>query len=768
MRRNRRRWAVVAARCLVGPAVAAAVVCGAVAEGAAASMDIKATCADADRALADGEVDFAVGLFGSGTGALSSDECVARVLHKAAENRQTAREDAAKGQQALLIGHLRPAQDYFTQALAVDNANAVAQQGLSQLARLRASDSPPGFDWDTFYADRVEPAYRVVGAFLLAVIGLFMASALVSRWVVGVHAQAWPKAHRTFSRYLGGVLLLGVAAFLPVYPMFQPFTEKDVVPRWCVGVVLGVVAAFGLAWTCAYCCATKGLSRKDRPWARRRFLKDWWPPPVWIGMIIAAGGLSWVFDDAAYPRLLTTYAVLIGLAVVITAASFGQNCRLQVAAITADGSADAASTDYVLNRLQTLGMERPRGLAAAGVANVNTSISSLQSQDISGLPSGPLIGAVARIVFALRPDLTWRAQVTLVDDNRVAIRLSRIGRLAYTGVFSRSDADLAPLPPPPPPGQNAPTETEAAAVDRARAQLLTGAAVYILVQLSIAHPDLRVGLCGATQWRSVALHVIGSSQSLSHGEDALALLRTAVNLDPDNATARYQYISRLEGQLAKQPYDAMLLAMYKNLKSRTGNSADDRLPKSGSESLYLESLYLASAAALDRCARMNRSGSLTKDSLRDAKSFVHPLVQNCERLSADWTAVPEDNTAATARALLPLAKNLQSIAERLESLGAVEGGAQAPTTTPDFDSPTLAYNHACLEALSVTATNRKAIDTVLTDLAFAVSTASTRKMAQDDEYLATMRDDPGFIGLLAEPPQPAHQAGRSQPPEGGG
>ena len=59
-------------------------------------------------------------------------------------------------------------------------------------------------------------------------------------------------------------------------------------------------------------------------------------------------------SEAPYPRLLITYAVVVLLGVIISAASFGETCRLQVQATGADGTSDEASTDYLLARLRTL------------------------------------------------------------------------------------------------------------------------------------------------------------------------------------------------------------------------------------------------------------------------------------------------------------------------------------------------------------------------------------------------------------------------------
>jgi hypothetical protein len=717
--------------------------------------DTAQVCLEAKQALAAGQIEFAVGLFTPESAALGSDPCVADTLKLASQQRESARKAAAQGQQVLLAGNLRVAEDYFTTALAEDAANTDAQQGLSQIAKLQAPDSPPVFDWDTFYADRIEPAYRLLGAFAVALAVLFTLSSLTARLMVRVHAQAWPGAPRRCARWLSLVLITGLTAIFPIYPMFKPFTEHDVVPWVCVAVALAVLLLFAVLWWWAYQAvaeqgeadAARRRPAADPKWARSRFRSDWWPPPVALGTVAALGAVLWFTGlSTPYPRLLLAYGVLIAFGIIITATAFGQNCRLQVATATKEGSEDAAAKDYLLGRLQTLGTEQTHGLdASAG----GTPLSSLPSQDLSGLPSGALVSTIARIMFALRPDLTWRAQVTLVDANRVAMSLARNGRLAFTGVFSRSDMGLA-APPADPAGA-------AAAAEVARAQLLTGAAAFILVQLSSVHPELREALCGATQWQSVALQVIGSSVSLSQGENPAALLRTAANLDPGNATAHFRYLRALDDRLKTAPYDATVLAMYKDAKDRVPLDAKS-MPKPGWESLYLEILYYASAAALDRCVRLRAQAKDVHGSVEDARDdFIRPLQSACAELSQDWTAGPDVGKAVTAQALAPLAANFGQIADALQndlttSLEHLEDVS--------FVSPLTAYNDACLKAQALptpwlgAAEKERVTDAAVRDLTFALSTDDTKTSARSDDYLVALRANKDFVGLAGETPSP--------------
>lgn len=83
----------------------------------------------------------------------------------------------------------------------------------------------------------------------------------------------------------------------------------------------------------------------------------------------------------------------------------------------------------------------------------------------------------------------------------------------------------------------------ASAQERAVAQLLTGAAAFILLHLSKVHLHLQGGLCGARNWKSVTLQVIATSKSLiDQRSQCAALLSRAMKEDPGYVLARFEYL----------------------------------------------------------------------------------------------------------------------------------------------------------------------------------------------------------------------------------
>jgi len=732
-------------------------------------------CAVAAEAADIGQLDYATTLYAS-IPATAPRDCVVRGLHRIAILRQLARDKVSSGQQDLVTGNVRNAQKDFRAALALDNSNSAAQQGMSRVAQFGPPNSPV-FSWDNFYATRVEIAYRFLGAFAVSVITLLLLSSLASRWLVKVDAVAWPQSQRRWTKTLAALLVIGTSALLPIYPMFKPFMAEDF-SGWLLALVLLTIGILFLAlWIWSYRRLTHAC---DRGVYRRQFFWVAWRPLVIVllSLLVVTVGLWFVWWNQAYPRLLLTAGAVLVLAVVITAVSFGQDCRVQVQALGASGRSDERSTDYFLARIQTLGREKSQGLTAASASSAMT---SLVSQDLSTIPAGFMMGMVARIAFTLRPDMTWRAQVTRFDANRVAMRLSRNGRLAATTVFSRTELSLAPVKSG---GLGNSNETKAGddndieaggqMADQAGAQLVTGAAAFVLLHLSTVYPEYRKGLCGATNWKSVTLQAIAASEALSDGEDGQSLLYEALELDPGNGRARYDYINKRAADLPPGSlYDKMKVDMFQDLIKRSladkmKTDSPDK-PKFGWAELYLRILCSASVVQIDQRIETQRaSGHIEADSnVPSVADLTDALTDRCEKIAEGkvkesdgctllrdkCVVAANDDNSATARKLLPYAKNFKEFADLLDG-GKVIGRHEYEP----YGSPGLCYNYAVLRALAADELRRKRqevpetlIDELFNNLAFAVGSAKMRNLARKDEVLATMSYDRRFFDLVGKP-----------------
>ncbi|MFD0532348.1 hypothetical protein ACFQ1I_46550 [Kitasatospora arboriphila] len=334
------------------------------------------------------------------------------------------------------------------------------------------------------------------------------------------------------------------------------------------------------------------------------------------------------------------------------------------------------------------------------------------------------------MLFNLRPDLTWRARASLVDDNRVAISLSRNNRQAASVIFSRRDLGLPAL-------------EDTTSARRAKAQLLTGAAVFILVELSRRHPELRDGLCGAREWRSVALQVIATSTSLLEPPEdkthKIQLLARSVNEDPDNVLARLEHIwavqqsidlddpqyqrftQDLDRELSNMPPKWTLL----RLRGRHHSAAQwinlhvrSRLDP---EATPLQSWYrLYRAKVSVRCFRDELEEACRKLRTREGTSELRLLVAQSKPIAASFEAC------------------LKELSDRRSRIDR----SKEPT-------PLLAYEFACLDTIKrlVTKQPQSARSKALHDLRLALPTADDKEEAWNDPCLSPLREVSAFQEL---------------------
>ncbi|MEW9338503.1 hypothetical protein ACFY8X_26870 [Streptomyces tanashiensis] len=645
--------------------------------------------------------------------------CMAADLQRIDLRKAAAAAAVRKGQQQLAEKKNEAAAKSFEAALAEERDNAEARAGHTAATAEKAPSkglSEEKEDWDDFYHDWLVPLLQLIAAALIGIVVLGALSGLFAHWVVRPQSVVWHRAARSVIGTLGVVLILGCGVMMPLYAMYRPFAPQTVVAD-PAGLAF-LIPALAVLIAVAQAAATSP-TRLMRPqsWA------PWWRLLLATAAVIGAGLLAWltVMSDPL-ERLLVAYAVLSCFGVVLTAAALGQNLRLQVEAQKTEGTADAVATDYLLARLRALGTERPpQGLTAVPAV---TSLSSLRTEDLSALPAGKVAGALSRLFFALRPDLTWRARVVLVDANRIAVTLTRNGHHAESTIFSRLDLGL-------------PAVEEEEAEDRLRAQLLTGAAAIILVRLSHTHPELQASLCGARDWRSVTLQVIASSASLIDSPDErIPMLGRAIHEDPNYTLARLEY---LWAHQITAPLDSTLFRQICTTTDRLLGGLTD----ASSSGIRIRGYYRNTAQWINMYAQ---GGYTDRTLLRRARRSFSRLDHACR--TADQHA-PAAQLADRAR---PLTDIFRSI---IEALSAPHAPAPVPRHPTQFLSPRVAYENACLDcALLETgpAPKRDYATEAEQHLQIGMPTSSDVQHAITDPCLAALRQRPGYQSLVGTPP----------------
>ncbi|RKE23339.1 hypothetical protein [Streptomyces sp. TLI_171] len=594
--------------------------------------------------------------------------------------------------------------------------------------------------WDKFFADWVRPVGQVVivAAIVLAVMTAL--SGLLTRTMVSCRAEAWKAPTIRCWTALGGAAMLAVGVLATVYPMFAPFHDAAwLALAFPLGVVLPGLAlpvfASGLHWSRA------GRLEYDR----RRLVM---PRGTAVTLALLWAGLLTYFLVAGHQgRLIVADAGLAVLGITAVATALGQSLRIQIEAQDATGAADAAASDYVLSRLQHLST---KSIDRVGISRASE-LSKLLSEDLSAIPAGNIAGSIAKVLYAIRPGLTWRARVTTIDSDRVTVTLTRNGLHAFTALVSRPELGLPAIPP---------DTTEPALTgcrDQARAQLLTSAAACILVSLSKGHRELSQGLCGAEQWTAVALHVIATDSAMA-GDPPLqrALLRQAVHLQPGYGPARFDYLGAQFMATGRTLDDRLRFARLLAPLVELAKDEDDGTIRFGWETVYLEALYGRIVLWL---------GGYLGEHGRPDRRKIALLMEAEPTLVADVEACADELSAACATLHArceqesrrfdtgELLRYIEAMSKRAELIGAMlglikdqkhqRGHRPSRWTSPEPDtapSPELAYSYARLAALVRTCKlDPGPLGEPEDHLALAIAGTKDRR---------TLKEDPSFVAML--------------------
>ncbi|MDX3847864.1 hypothetical protein [Streptomyces europaeiscabiei] len=689
------------------------------------------TCKAADGHRLAGSLERAQKLYESVKAADGDQSCAVEGRRLVARARQEAAELVTAGQLAIRSGNLGEAADKFRQALDLDAGSAAAAAGIAQVADLKSRPLPTAVsNGNRFYTDWVLPVGRLAMLAAIGLLVLYALSGLCSRMLVKVDAVAWTACVRRAAGSLGLVLLIVASVMTPLFAMFKPF-RPTWTQCWIGAVVLLVVGVVAV-----------GLVFKG---ARSKAWEHWRALLLALGVVTAAGCvLGWTACVGAYDvRLMLVHIALVSIGVLLTAAALGQNLRLQVEVQQADGEVNAASSDYLLARMKDLGTETPALHQATSAPGNRTPLSQIPVEELSALPAGKVVGALSRLFFALRPDLTWRARVTLVDDNRAATTLSRNGQHAASAVFSRADLKL-------------PADSDS---DRARAQMLTGAAAFILVHLSAVHQELEDGLYGARQWRSVALQVIARSRSLLADDETrvatrVQLLAKAVDEDPGNELARFEYLWANYDQqpFAETDFEAFTRDIDQQFtRSELCQVSDD---KEGWMPLKIRVLYSSATQLLNAYTKAIAGGATATQAapmLTSARTSATELNRLCDSGSTSWK---RKELCRQQAAMQPYALNLVDCLDALSDDVTPRAKAGQHPHDSVSASPRLAYDHACLHMFLAQRQDLEEHDRsqqrgyALEDLRRALVTEADKENARTDPCFANLRSDQRFLELV--------------------
>ncbi|MFF9060411.1 TPR end-of-group domain-containing protein [Streptomyces sp. NPDC014882] len=298
------------------------------------------------------------------------------------------------------------------------------------------------------------------------------------------------------------------------------------------------------------------------------------PPLLWtVAVLLYAASFSALpfegnpLKGSSYQDYVTA-GVLTAAGVVTLGLGVGTRLTMRVTVRDPKGKEDAVNAAYVASRMVAMS-HKPRGLASPQ----GTDVLTLPKEAVAALPSqGQLAVDMVRFGLTLFASAPWRADIVVIDGETATATLKRNSGLADSTIVYRSELGLDGFGP----SAGAAGDGSASSVH----DVLTGAAAFLLMRLSEAHPGLRSGLCGATRWRGLACQILaGTPPWQSDLRAAEQLFATAVDNDPGNDAARLGYLYHRAGATCGQPDDELRYArrvedLYQDFRRKNDEAKD--------------------------------------------------------------------------------------------------------------------------------------------------------------------------------------------------
>ncbi len=210
--------------------------------------------------------------------------------------------------------------------------------------------------------------------------------------------------------------------------------------------------------------------------------------------------------------------------------------RLRVSVVIRDktGKVDDAAVDKAVAYMTELGGSRPHGMQVPRA----TDVTALSGDVLVDAPTNKILAALKRIVQSALLFVPWTVTIDETGDDQISVVVARNGWVNNAATFSTTSLGLPDADAAPPKGGEA---SSAVSPPSDRRQKM--AAAVVISTLATKHRGFE-SLCGATDWRSIGLHYIATTELDQEPVQAVTLLAQALNADPFN----------LPAQLASQYY----------------------------------------------------------------------------------------------------------------------------------------------------------------------------------------------------------------------
>lgn len=257
------------------------------------------------------------------------------------------------------------------------------------------------------------------------------------------------------------------------------------------------------------------------------------------------------FDIQRLPAIWL--AALVGIGGSFLLALFiASRLRMMISVTAPEGEPSEWGTSRIVSSLRELGAEPPRGIEVPRGLDVT----GLDDAAISIPLTNSVLNALQGVLKAIAGATPWHVTVDKKSDDILVFSISRNGWNVYAGTVSRDQLGLEKI-----------TGTDHAP----DLYKMVSAAIVATVA---PHYEGFEGLCGATDWRSIGLHCIATTEDYSGSKSqASELLGRANNFDGNNITAEIalQYILHREATKRNEleRYCDWLLTKISQLEAKT-------------------------------------------------------------------------------------------------------------------------------------------------------------------------------------------------------
>ena len=404
---------------------------------------------------------------------------------------------------------------------------AASKDAAAKKERSQSSAQALKSQWEDWSKRNVAPVSELLPVSGGLLILLLVLSRLIAGSVVPPITSGTTKTHRRliWSAGLGLTVLASAAPLLAA----SSRTPKPGVGWLIVAVVVALVVNV----------MTFTGPNDRRGWRRSELI-------VVTSSVLTIGymALGTAFSEPAfrYGAMVAGVASAV-VGVVLIALGRGLALGLLVQVLETSGEADVQAGRLLIARLEGLGSRRPRGLRVAEGADVT----SLPEDALTNVPTGALATMIFNVVKVVRSATPWRLDVALSGEGEATVSVLRNGRpLPEASALISLDSPTGKIVSAEPDDES--TSNTASPSDNDR--LLTAAAAHVLVTMSERHPELSLGLCGATNWRSLSYYAISTREREPRARERL--LEAAIDAAPEFLLARYGRVLLLESGTAPE------------------------------------------------------------------------------------------------------------------------------------------------------------------------------------------------------------------------